>query len=315
MKKKNLSVVKWVLGILIFIMAALYSNYRISENALMNNGSKAYVHRTFFQYLENLFGFLNFGGSSNNNLFNQNNLMLPNGGAQNKTSMNTSPGSLPNAMGLNTGASQGTKSPAGQGSTAGNTSGINTANNAQGTMGNALGGGLESNTENNSGTNAESNSGTNAENNSGNNTQNNAENNSGNNPTDNTGTSSDQGTGNQSSDNSGGNSGENSGNNSGSNSGDNSGNGSGNSNQNNLPTINPIPSDDQVSQSVTNQNQQNDNLAALLAQRQVLVAPVQQQAQASKYQTVNSQNIPAPSTNQPPQDVVAKMKSNQVMFH
>ena len=157
-------------------------------------------------------------------------------------------------------------------------------------------------TDNNSGGNSQLNSDNNPGDNSGGNSENNSNNNSG------------------SGDNSGGNSGNNSGDNSGGgaggNSGNDSGNGSGNNNQNNLPMINHIPSDSSVSKSVALQNQQNNALAAVLATRQALTIPVQQEAQATKYQSTNSSAaIPSPSTDQPPPDVQAKALAHQLTLH
>lgn len=97
--------------------------------------------------------------------------------------------------------------------------------------------------------------------------------------------------------------------------GSNSGNNSGNNNQNNMTTINPIPPDNTVSQSVNLQNQQQNALAAILASRKALVVPVVQQAQSLKYQSVNSQNLPVPSSNQPPSDKQQDIKSGKYMFH
>ena len=77
----------------------------------------------------------------------------------------------------------------------------------------------------------------------------------------------------------------------------------------NLPAINPIPSDNAASQSITQQNQQSDSLAALVASHQALAAQVRQSAEATKYQTVTSESIAPTDTTPAPQDIVDKIKS------
>jgi len=153
-------------------------------------------------------------------------------------------------------------------------------------------------------TNAESNAETNAENSPGSD--------SGGPSAGTTGSSSSSNSGGSSTDNPGGNSGNNPGNTFGGTLGSSSG---GSVNPSDLPTINPIPSDDSVAKTIAQQNQQNTALSTLLATRQALVAPVQQQAQAAKYQTVNTQNIAPPSTNQAPGDIIEKVKLRELSLH
>ncbi len=325
MKKKNLLPIKWMLGILIILTAAVYwttQQTQSKDHGILPAASSFSSQNNFFQFLANMIGIRGQSASSSeaskeNNIPNQNEPMptrehVPASG-------DVSPSTLPSKTASNVEAPQGTEPIAEQGSNtaqeknnAGNTPGINAENNSKNTAQINSEYNSESsagnNQENNSGINAENNPGANAENNPWNVSETNPENNPGNNSGDNSGnnpgTNADQIPWNL-----------NSGANAENNPGNLSGNNSGNINQSNLPTINPIPSDSAVSQSIAQQNQQSDTLAALIAARQALVVPVQQQAEASKYQTVNSQSIPAPSTDQAPADAVAKMKSNQVMYH
>jgi len=83
-----------------------------------------------------------------------------------------------------------------------------------------------------------------------------------------------------------------------------------------LPTSNPPADDDTANHDIAAQNKNNDALNALLASRSALVLPVQQQAQASKFDTVDVNSLPtAPSSNPAPADIPAKVKSNQVQLH
>ena len=157
----------------------------------------------------------------------------------------------------------------------------------------------------------------------GNNSGNNSANSPGNNPGNNPGTIPASGTGNNPGNEPGNGSADSSNGNSGNSSGDNNGNPSGGFSGStstfldpaNLPTINPIPSNSQISQSIAQQNQQGSSLANIVASRQALVVPVVQQAQATKYQTVDAQNIPAVSTNQAPSDIIQKVQEHQLSLH
>jgi len=341
MKKKNTLPIKWMLGILIILVAIVYGTQQVSKGTAPYFFNKnrvlspiispiIRVLSPIIQFLANMIG-----------IRNQNEPVLP-------TTPPWRGSTLPSKNPLNVEAPQGTEPIAEQGS---NTAqkGINAESNPGDLSGaNAdqkLGNLSETNAENNPGNNSEINSKNNSEPNAdqkpGNLSGANAENNPGNISGDHPGANAEQEPGNISGSNSGSNSGNTSGAysggcvlgcypgcipgcdpackpsvcNFGNISGSNSGNTSGSMNQSNLPTINPIPTDNTVSQSIAQQNQKNDSLAALVANHQALVVPVQQQAQASKYQTVNSENIPAPSTDQAPTDAVQKMKSNQVMHH
>jgi len=83
----------------------------------------------------------------------------------------------------------------------------------------------------------------------------------------------------------------------------------------NLTNINNIPTNNQIIQNINQLNQQNDTLAQLIASREALVLPVREQAEASKFQTINPADIPAPSTIQPPPDVQAKIAAKQLTYH
>ncbi len=85
--------------------------------------------------------------------------------------------------------------------------------------------------------------------------------------------------------------------------------------QYNLPTINPIPTDSQVSQSINQQYQQSAMLAALIAEYKTLTERVMQAAQAVKYQTVNPDDIKPPDATPAPDDLVQKIRSAQLIQH
>jgi len=86
-------------------------------------------------------------------------------------------------------------------------------------------------------------------------------------------------------------------------------------NQTNAPMdiANPIPTDAQVAQNIGLQNANRNQLMTVLSAREALTAPVQEAAAASKYQIVTSQSIPTPYTGPVPADVIAKIKSNEVV--
>ena len=343
MKKKNTLATKWVLGILILLLAVTYWNSQQTQNRgqgiFPTTASSASSQNNFFQFLGHLIGIQSQNPSSGE---------AYNGSIASPASGRMPQGMLPGQTASNLEALQETNPITGQASNPENPSeinaqnnsgsnteipsGINAENNAQNNPGNNQG----NNTENNSEINAQSNQEFNAEANpefnaeasSGINAENNAENNSGNNPQTNA-------------ENNAGANAEISGtgpydNNSGSSSADNSGgspeNGPTvapgcvpqcfpqctpecNAKYANLDTINPIPSDTAVSQSVAQQNLQNSALNKLLTTRSALVIPVQQQAQALKYQYIDPSAIPAVSTNSAPADIVQKVKSNQLSLH
>ena len=147
----------------------------------------------------------------------------------------------------------------------------------------------------------------NAENNAENSLQSNSENNPQNNSEINSGNTLGSGIGSSS------------GNNSGYGPGDNSGNNTGKNtwivDPSTLPTINPIPSDNQVSQNVAKQNQQNEALASLLAYREALVIPARHQAESTKYQIISTDNLPSATITAPSSDIVEKVKSRQISLH
>jgi len=337
MKKKNTLPIKWMLGILILLVAVAYWTARQTQSkdqGILPAASNVSSQNNFFQFLANMLG------PQYKSILSNQNEPLPTTPTAVLRQQDVGASRLPNELGLNVKAPQGTGPTAGQGT-----------NSAQ--RGNNPGNSSEMNTENNSGNNSEINAKNNPENNSGSNSGNTSGNTSGNNSGNTSGNNSGSNSGNNSGGNSGGysgcvlgcypgcnpgcdpeckpsvcNLGNTSGNASGNNSGNTSGNNSGTNadqvpgnltsgsiNQYNLPTINPIPTDAEVSQSIAQQNQNKDSLAALVANHQALVVSVQQQAEASKYQTVTAQSIPAASTNQAPDDAVQKIKSKQVVYH
>jgi hypothetical protein len=316
MSKKNKLPVTWMLGIIVILIAIVCWTNQAAKNAAGPAGTNISSPNNFFQFLENLFGIGPQGPYQNKSL-------LPGWGhVQDRTSQNVSPSTLTNGNPLNMESAQATASTAGQGLNA-SEQGSNTENNAE----NNSEINPENNAENNSETNAQNSSGLNAENNPENNQGINAENSQEYNQESNAENNSGINAETPPENNSGGNSGTGLGSPLGGNEGNNPqcipqcypecnpGCNADNYNQYNLPTLNHIPSDAQVSQSITQQNQANTTLSTLLATRQALVTPVLQQAQALKYQVVNSQDIPAPSTNPPPDDIKAKVQSRQYSFH
>jgi hypothetical protein len=352
MSKKNTLPIKWLLGILIILMAVAYWTTQQTQSknqGILPVASNVSSQNNFFQFLASLIGM-------GNNIPDQNELMPTPGHVP--SSGGVSPSTPANETASNVKAPPPTGPIAGQGTNTAqgkNNTGNNTENNpgdlleanADQGIGNLselnAENNLEMNAENNPATNAETNAdqetGNIAENNPELNAENNQENDLENNPENNSESNMESNVESNAESNMGSNAEINAENNPGGNSG-NLGNAPGCApgcyagcnpacatgcvpgcsaintpppNLLNLPTINPIPSDNAVSQSIAQQNQQSDALATLLATSQALVLPVRQQAQASKYRTINSQDIPAVSTNQAPADTVAKIKSNQAM--
>jgi len=77
---------------------------------------------------------------------------------------------------------------------------------------------------------------------------------------------------------------------------------------------NPIPTDAEALQRIALQNQQKAGMYALLAARTALAARIQGAAEATKYETVVSQNIAPANTTPAPQDVVDQIKSHKLVF-
>ena len=320
MRIKNKLPIKWMLGIVVILMLMANWTHHVSKRLALHHGSSSTSQNSFVQFLEDLFG-LGEPNSSSNNASQKNNMQ--NGNNQNSGSMkglNTADQRNPNSTsGDNGSASQRSGRDQGE-DNAGNNPETNGENNSELNADDSSGNNPDFNAASSSGLNAENNPQDNSGNNPGTNAATNSENpgsNSDNNPGDNSGGNTGSGPGDNPGGNPGSGPGDNPGGNPGSGPGDNPGSPGGGpgGDQPVLPTINPIPSDDAVSQSVAKQNQQNDAAAALIASREALVVPVQQQAQASKYQAVNTQNTPAPSTDLPPADVEAKVQAKQVTFH
>ena len=317
MKKKSSLPIKWILGILVILMT-LTTYYSTQQTQGKNHGiwsaaSHFISHNSFFQFLENILGIRNSNNLSGE-ASNENNGLAPNdikarqlGGLNGSQRLNLN--SLSNANKPTSPESSNTQKA--------NNSGENNSN-----INSMISSSSSNNSQDNSELNAENNSEINSNNNTLNNSVSDESNSSINNSDINAGSNSENNFGDNSNNNPQNTSGTNSNNNptdtSGNNSGDNSGNSSGNTNQPNqvnLPTFNPIPTDAQAAQSIAQQDQQEAALAALLASRQALVEPVQEQAQASKYQTVTTQDIPAPSTNQAPAGIIQKVQSHQISLH
>jgi len=333
MKKKNSLPLKWVLLILLSLTAIVFCTNHISKNIAVSSKSEFHSKNSLLEFLENILGIFNLHfywgqGYAGNGSPGQNNHsswgwgVFHWGNQQNPNSMNS-----PNAFQLN-----GHNSARNQ-----NAAENNQDNNSYANSKNTSDQSSESNSEINAQVNSDLNPNNNPNNpsgdgqNNGNNSNSstesgannpqgnapmNADNNSGGNPGAPSGSyaGDNGGSGNNPGELSGGNSGAaGSGDNAGAN--NSSGDATGGSNQPNLQTINPIPTDAQVAASIAAQNQQALALNAILASRQALVAPVQEQAQASKYQTVAAENIPAPSTNTAPADVIQKVQAHQLALH
>ena len=324
MKRKHLLPIKWILGILILLIAVAYWTNQQTQNnnqGILSASSNLSSQNNFFQFLTNLLGIRSQNsssgqGSNGSPSSNQNKTMRPQGQAP--SSGNAATGSLAGETTSNTGASQETASIAEQGSNSENSLGINAESNSEFNSENSS----EMNTEDNFGINQ----GINAENPSEINAETNAESTAGEN-------AQTQGNGpdNTSGNSPGGSSGGDSGNNP-------TGPGcyegcypqcspgcpwdinpsslnhpSNPSNSPVYPTINPIPSNNAASQNIAQQNQQRDTLAALVAAQQELARQVLESAQASKYQTVTADSIPPVDTTPAPQDIVDKIKSGQLI--
>ncbi|MDE2027326.1 MAG: hypothetical protein KGK03_02925 [Candidatus Omnitrophica bacterium] len=82
-----------------------------------------------------------------------------------------------------------------------------------------------------------------------------------------------------------------------------------------LPTANPIPATDSVSQIIAQQDQEISLLVQLLNEYQTITNQVMEAAQAGKYQTVNSQDIASPDDTPAPSDIVTKIQSGQLIQH
>ena len=52
-----------------------------------------------------------------------------------------------------------------------------------------------------------------------------------------------------------------------------------------------------------------------MAQNQTIISQVNTSVEATKYQTVNSDDIPAPDPTPAPDDIVQKIKSGQLIQH
>jgi len=290
MNKKKQSPSKGMLIIVFILMFIAFRTHQIAvqeKNQGISSDHYSSPHN-FFQYLADLVGLGGFSSSSHGASNGNGPLSGQLGGINSAHQHNQDNLSVTGAAGID-GSDSGQQTNA-----ADDSLGMNAEKNAEIMAAN----GSQNNAEDNP---------DNVNNNPGNNPDNNADNNSG----DNSGTNAAMPSGNGLGNNSGGGPGDNTGGGPGDNPGGNSGSNSGGS-ASNLPTLNPIPSDNTVSPDIAQQNQQNASLASILAARQALVVPVQEQAQASKYQTVSSENIPAVSTNQVPSDLIEKVKSNQV---
>jgi len=318
MNKKNKLPIKWMFGIIIILIAIACWTTQQAQNknqAMGSATSNFFSQNNFLQFLGHLIGLQNLGNSSGgpfnaNTSSTQGSNASPQGGNEWNNAGNTLGGNNSSGAGKNaggTGANTEGITGTNAGQETGNIEGYNaeqvTGNFLENTVSNETGN-IESNP---SEINAENNPTSNTETSTNQETENPSEMNAENNP----GANAETSQGNSF----GGNLGNNSGNNSGNPSEGNSGNSLGSLNAPNLPTINPILPNDVVSQNIAQQNQQTAALAAILKTRQALVAPVIQQAQASKYQTVTAQDIPAPSINPPSSDIVAKVKANQLSLH
>ena len=321
MKNKNRSRLKWALGAILLLMAIPLANPQFLNHLRLPTLTELSRPGRFMDYLENLFNMYFHSATTDLNAveteLNTINQLLQTWGHVPRKSGYVSPSAVPSVVGLNAKATQGNNPTAQQASNPSqtentletpNTPDTNATNNA------------ETNTDTNAANNASSNAEQSIEStgagSQGDNTQsnngNNADNNAANNPAGNTELNATIGSGEGSSNNGTGAATSGSDQGTGGSSNNNSGSGS----ASDLPTINPIPTDDQAATSIAKQNQQNDSLTAELARRQALITPVQEQAQANKYQTIPpTTSIPTPSANPPPSDTAAKVQSKQYSFH
>jgi hypothetical protein len=336
MSKKNTVLIKWMLVILVVLMAVAYWTTRQTQSKnqeIWPAASNVSSQNNFFQFLGYFIGMRNQNGPGLPATPPWRGSTLPTRG--HVTEGNVSPGTLPAGTPLNVKATQGTGLIAGQGTNtiqeknnAGNNTGNLSETNAENNPGNLTGNNAGNNSGNLSEANAENNPEDLSEMNSENNPGTTAENDSDYNPEDNSespsscvqgcylgcdpgcdsectpeclagvssssisSTSSTSSTSNSSA----------------------SSNSSNPSNPSNLPTINPIPSDAAVSQSVAQQNQQNSSLSTLVANQQTLATAIRQSAEATKYQTVTSESIAPANTTPASGDIVAKIKSHALTF-
>jgi hypothetical protein len=332
MSNKNQIPIKWILIILFSLMAISYCTHRASKYFAMHASSHT-SSANFLEFISYMLGMDNAMDSAQNAAKDKQTGNNQNG--KSSGAFNTA-----NGQDLNLASSESGTGTSGQISSqeknnGGNAQGNNPNNNLKQSTDDASDNNAdknsnlnsENNPENNQENNPNYNSETGANGNTDSNTEVNSEAGSGNNPNNNSVSNPDanaenpeNNSDNNSENNPGGNSGSTPGNNPGSN--PNSGGGDGTtpggnpaSNQPTYPTINPIPSDNAVSQNIAKQNQQGDAVASLLASREALVAPVQEQAQATKYQTTTSSTIPTPNTDEPPPDVKAKALAHQLTLH
>jgi hypothetical protein len=320
MKKKNLLTIKWMLGILIILMAVAYWTNQQTPGkgrGLLPAASSVSSPNNFFQFLADFLGMGRQRSSSGE--------LMPTTQSQPSPTRGHDTRSVPKQVAKQEsaeGESTSGEQPSAEQDNADNNPASNSESNANNGSGNGEEKRSEINAENNPETNAEANPENNPQINAENNPETNAETNPENNPQINA------------ENNPGSNAETNPENNPGNNLGGSSGNSSGNNpgcipqcfpeckpecisanTPSNLPTINPIPSNNAASQNIARQNQQSDTLAALEAANQALAAKVMQSAQATKYQTVSSDSIPPTDTTPAPQDIVDKIKSAQLIQH
>jgi len=330
-----------IIGIIVLIVV-IYRTHQVTQYMEYSTRTGAASSNSFVEFLQDFFGlgpqgfFLNTGASSSHGQ-NQNKMNPGQSGSSdegNQSDINPQTGQRyasgsgegSGSQKDNTSSGSPTMAAPGNSDESPNSRQSNNGNNASIDFGSNAEINAQNNTELNSQMNTETNSETNSEILSGGGDVNNSENNAENNGTNNQGNNSENNAQNNAANNPNGPSGDATGGSSGDNSGD-GGSGSGDNSNNNqnspsnlpnpatLPTINPIPSDSSVGQSISTQNQQGESIAQELASRQAQVTPVQQQAQASKYQTISYQNIPTPSTAPTPSDIMAKVQSKQYSFH
>ena len=79
--------------------------------------------------------------------------------------------------------------------------------------------------------------------------------------------------------------------------------------------INPIRTDKQILENIAQQNENHNKLNALLSAQAQKTAQIRQQAEITKYQKVDTETIPAPDTSPDPDDIMAKLKSGELIHH
>jgi len=77
----------------------------------------------------------------------------------------------------------------------------------------------------------------------------------------------------------------------------------------------PTQTDEEILQNIAKQNEYRDKVTTLLAANAKTTAQIRQENDVNKYQIVLSQNIPLPDKTPAPADLLAKLKSNQLMHH